>query len=213
MSKSIDTYGKAVELLNSVFQAVNKEYFEGKLETPTITIQSSKKAYGYITTSKVWHSGKKESYELNIGAETLARPIENTVATVIHECVHEFCLMNNVKDTSNRGVYHNETFKVIAESKGLKIERDDKYGWTITSPTKETKDFCKKYTFKAIKLNRGLPKKLDKGTTGDGEKAKSSTRKYMCPICGNSCRATKEIHILCLECTKIKQQDIEYQLA
>lgn len=202
-----DNYKNAIEQLNKMFDVVNKELFENKLECPTITIQSSKKAYGHITTSKVWHSGKKESYELNIGAETLARPIEDTLATLIHECVHEFCLMNGVKDTSNRGVYHNETFKIIAESKGLKIEKDSRYGWTITSPTKKTKDLCKKYTFKKINLNRGLPKKLEKGKGDRESKPKTSTRKYICTGCSNSFRATKEIHCICKEC------NVEYVLA
>ena len=29
----------------------------------------------------------------------------------------------------------------------------------------------------------------------------SSTRKYICPCCGNSVRATKEVHIACLDCS------------
>ena len=29
---------------------------------------------------------------------------------------------------------------------------------------------------------------------------KTSTRKYICPKCGNSFRATKDINVMCLDC-------------
>ena len=33
-------------------------------------------------------------------------------------------------------------------------------------------------------------------------KPKSSTRKYICPCCGNSFRATKDINVMCLDCNE-----------
>ena len=141
--KALTNYQRATNYLVKVFKAVNEHYFNGDLETPTITIQTSVGAYGHITTSKVWNSNGVASYELNIGAETIARPIENVVATMIHECSHLYALMNNIKDTRNRGVYHNRKFKDIAESMGhIQIDKHDKYGWTITSPTEDTINFC-----------------------------------------------------------------------
>lgn len=39
------------------------------------------------------------------------------------------------------------------------------------------------------------------GTEGTATPTRtSSTRKYICPCCGNSVRATKEVHIACLDC-------------
>ena len=51
-------------------------------------------------------------------------------------------LQNNIKDTSNRGIYHNKRFKALAEERGLQISRHETYGWTITEPTEKTLDFC-----------------------------------------------------------------------
>ena len=31
---------------------------------------------------------------------------------------------------------------------------------------------------------------------------KTSTRKYVCPVCGNSFRATKDINVLCMDCNQ-----------
>ena len=205
--KELTNIQRTTNFLVKVFKAVNERYFENELETPTITIQSSVGAYGYLTTSKIWNNNGVSTYELNIGAETLNRPIENVVATMIHECCHLYALMNNIKDTSNNGIYHNKRFKEIAENRGhLQIDRHEKYGWTITTPTENTLDFCIEYGFEDIKINRGGAT-WDFGTatptpTITRTKKPSSTRKYICLCCGNSFRATKTINVMCMDCNE-----------
>lgn len=207
--KTLSNYQRTTNYLVKVFKAVNEHYFNNELETPTITIQSSVGAYGHITTSKVWNNNGVATYELNLGAETLSRPIENVVATMIHESVHLYCLMNDIKDTSNRGIYHNKTFKRLAEEIGhLQIDRHDRYGWTITTPTEDTIDFCIEYGFEDILISRenpysfrgvGLPK-AGNGTDLPKVKKPSSTRKYICPCCKSSFRATRNLNVLCMDC-------------
>lgn len=209
--KKLSNYQRATNYLVKVFKAVNEEYFNNELETPTITIQTSVGAYGHITTSKVWNNDGVSTYELNIGAETLSRPIENVVATMIHEACHLYALMNNIKDTNNRGVYHNKRFKQIAEELGhLQIDRHERYGYTITTPTEDTIDFCIKYGFEDILVNRESPysfRGVGVGASGNSTntpkvRKPSSTRKYQCPCCKNSFRATKTINVLCMDCNE-----------
>lgn len=206
--KKLTNIQRTTQYLNRIFKEVNQEYFNNELETPVITIQSSVGAYGHITVNRIWNTDGVERFELNIGAETLNRPIENVVATMIHEATHLYCLMNNVKDTSNRGIYHNRRFKAIAEGMGhIQIDRHDKYGWTITSPTEDTINFCIACGFEDIRINRNSPYYITGigTTTGTGlpkVKKPSSTRKYICPCCGNSFRATKSINVLCMDCNE-----------
>ena len=40
------------------------------------------------------------------------------------------------------------------------------------------------------------------GTAVPRTKKPSSTRKYICPCCGNSFRATKSINVLCMDCNE-----------
>ena len=40
-------------------------------------------------------------------------------------------------------------------------------------------------------------------TRKSGEKKPSSTRKYVCPECGQSVRATKEVHLYCADCSVV----------
>ncbi len=218
--KEMTNYQRTANYLVKIFKAVNAEYFDNELDIPTITIQSTVGAYGHITTSKVWSNGDTATYELNIGADYLSRPIEDVVATMIHEATHLYCILKGIKDTSNRGVYHNKRFKEVAESKGhLIIEKHDKYGWTITSPSEDTLEFCIAYGFEDIKIHRntgfsfagiGGDKAGDSGNNGmipPRVRKPSSTRKYICPCCGNSFRATKIINVLCLDC------DVQFVLA
>lgn len=207
--KKLSNYQRVTQYLVKIFKLVNEEYFENSLEIPTITIQSTVGAYGHVSVQKVWHNEELATHELNLSADYLNRPIENIVATLIHEACHLYAMQNNIKDTSNNGVYHNRRFKTLAEERGLSILRHEKYGWTITEPTEATLDFCIENQLEDIQIVRqtafsfpGISggKSGNSGTVPPAAPKPSSTRKYICPCCGNSFRATKMINVLCLDC-------------
>lgn len=212
--KQTTSYRRAVVILNKIFNAVNEYYFANELEPVTVTIQSSKSTYGHITTSRRWTNENGEAtYEINISAEYLQRDICSLVATMIHECSHLYNMQNGINDVSANGFYHNKAFKKTAEEIGhLNIEKHPQYGWTITHPTaegeKNTLDFVCEYGFDDILVSRTADGFWFTGTgtatgTGTGTpriKKPSSTRKYKCPVCGNSTRCTKDINIICGDC-------------
>ncbi len=211
--KELTSYNRVTQYLNKVFKLINEEYFNNELETPTITIQSSVGTYGHISVSKVWKTESgKASYELNVSADYLSRPIENIVATLIHESCHLFAMMNGIKDTSNQGIYHNKRFKEIAENKGhLQIDKHSKYGWTITSPTEETIDFCIRNDLQEILISRnsfsgflapGTPKAGNPTPIKPTAPKKTSSIKWVCPHCGAIVRSTKVLNIVCGDCNE-----------
>jgi hypothetical protein len=146
--------------------------------------------------------------EINIGAGTLARPIENVVATLLHEMCHYWNDLNGVKDCSRGNTYHNRKFKELAEACDLHIEHHPTYGWSITSPSDELLEFCIDNDLREIRLCRNdvvMPRVSGTGThagtfTGGTDKKPTSTRKYVCPCCGMSVRATRNVNIACLDC-------------
>lgn len=85
-----------------------------------------------------------------------------------------------------------------------------KYGWTITSPALELLDFVEEQGWQDFQMVESLNLLDVLGTLPKGgnssagaetrTKKPSSTRKYICPKCGNSCRATKVINIICGDC-------------
>ena len=192
------TISEITAFLESAFDVLNEKYFESALPKCAITIQLSPKAYGHFTTKEVWQGGEEAArHEINLGAENLNRPLVNTLATLVHEMVHFFCHINGIKDTSRSGVYHNKRFKEEAERRGLIIEYDKKIGWSKTTPSPTFAQYVKKqWQGTAIESFRIG----DFGADGRTAK-KSSTRKYICPICAQSVRATKEVLLLCGVCS------------
>ena len=119
--KELTSYNRGAGYLNKIFDLLNREFFESTLSRPTITIQSTPKAYGHFSlNSDTWISKLGGTHEINIGAGTLARPIENVVATLLHEMVHYFNHINGVQDCSRGNTYHNGKFRRAAEERGLK---------------------------------------------------------------------------------------------
>ena len=180
---------------------------------------SSPRTNGHFTTGRVWRAESSLMHEINISAEHLDRPIENIMATLQHEMVHYYCEVNGINDTCQYGRYHNQKFKSEAEARGLIITRADGIGWSVTQPSENFINVLKKHNIeKPIDINRDglildLLGKLGKGGTDgvDGigvavtptikpKYPKQSTRKYICPCCGNSFRATKTINVLCMDC-------------
>ena len=208
--KQLTTYNRVAGYLNHIFDLLNQHYFENELSRPTITIQSTPRAYGHFSLREdTWVSALGGTHEINIGAGTLDRPIENVCATLLHEVCHYYCYIHHIKDTSRNGTYHNSRFKTVAESHGLIIDHHPKYGWTITSPSDDLLDFVLENGLTDILINRNEHYGISVGGSGthSGGAAptpappkKSNSRKYQCPICGNSVRATKVVNIGCLDC-------------
>ena len=193
------TISQATKFLEDAFDALNKEYFEGALTRPIITIQTSPRAYGHFTPSEVWQDGqrKKQYHEINIAAESLDRPIANTIATLVHEMIHYYCNEQNIQDTSRGGSYHNKRFKEEAEKRGLSIDYDQRIGWSITQPTPALRHFC---TAQHWRNKLTIARSGGMGGNEPKPKAPTSTRKYVCPCCGQSVRATKDVHLICADC-------------
>ena len=136
-----------------------------------------------------------------------------------HELIHFYCQLNNIADTSKNGRYHNKNFKQEAEARGLIIGYVQYIGYSATAPSPEfIKVIHDNAIEKPININRdgfigltgtgGGDSGGDNGGSGTGGndnntgKRKTSTRKYQCPHCGNSFRATKSINVLCIDCTE-----------
>ena len=206
------------EVLEYGFKVLNQVYFGGTLEPVVITIMSSPRTYGHFTVGKVWKAEESRYNEINISAEHLDRPIEYIMATLQHELIHFYCQLNGIADTSQNGRYHNKRFKKEAEERGLIISYEKYIGHSVTDPSEQFIEVLKSYGIeKPLNINRGgimgftgidggsegnNGKDGTKGIGGQTDKRKTSTRKYQCPCCGNSFRATKDINVLCMDCNE-----------
>lgn len=195
----MDFYVKAVNELSRIFDALNKEYFNDELRKPVITIMTGKKnVLGWFWKER-W-SDDTESYdELNITAENLKRDKYGICATLQHENIHLYCYLNEIKDTSNKNVYHNMHFKEEAQKRGLIIEKRPTIGWSATTPTEDFKKFVDSLEIDDSVFNffRVPPIVLSGGgNTNSSEK----TTKYTCPGCGASVRGMVGLELECKKC-------------
>lgn len=207
--KQTTKMSRAVSQLEHIYNALNTDFFQDELPIPIITVQSKPGTYGHCTTSKVWQRKDGGAYELNIAAEVLNYPIEETLDTMLHEMVHLYCRENGIKEVSRGGKYHNKRFKAEAERRGLVCVPCGQYGWN-TTPSDKLVEYALSKGWNEIKIGRGsLPPIIRTGASGTaqtgaettgGGKRPSSTRKLQCPKCGCSVRATKTVRIMCMDC-------------
>lgn len=201
-----------IEKLERLFSILNDRFYNGELQKPIITVSpdTTKGAYGWCTSWKAWSKAKDENeeakeddgyYEINICAEYLSRPFEQIAETLLHEMVHLWNLQQGVQDTSRSGTYHNKKFKETAEQHGLTCEASGKYGYSSTKLNEDAATFINQYQEKKFELFRKPVPKIK------GSSKSQSSRKYVCPGCGCIIRATKEVHVMCMEC------DLEFEEA
>lgn len=194
-----------IETLEDLFQRFNEKFFNNELEKPVIAVSpdTTRGAYGWCTTWKAWkdHEESDGYYEINICAEYLNRPFEDTCGTLIHEMVHLMNLQNEIQDTSRSGTYHNKKFKQTAEQHGLIVDKSEKYGWCITKLNDEAAEYVNSLDEKGFNLYRS---KISKVKTASS----SSSRKYVCSSCGTIIRATKEVRVICSDCNIEFEEEI-----
>ena len=195
---------EATAFLENAYVALNKKFFGGELPPVIITIQSSPRAYGHYTTwENTWVGEGQGFHEINIGAETLDRDASEVLATLSHEMCHHYCAVNNIKDTSRGGTYHNKKFKEVAEGTGaILVDYDPRIGYSPTRPTDALIAFIEEQGWTGVNLSRqsilGLP-------GGKGRGRSNGVRKYVCPNCHCSVRATKAVNIGCLDCGTVME--------
>lgn len=206
--KETTKMSRAICQLEKMYNTLNTDFFNGELEVPIITVQSKPGTWGHCSVAKVWRRKDDNTFEMNIAAEMLDKELEEIIDTLLHEMVHLYCRMHNIKETSRGGKYHNEKFKELAEKCMLNCVKTP-YGWnTVGKDNEKLIEYALSKGWTELKIGRGNVNLFTIGGTGTpsnaeatpGTKAPSSTRKYICPKCGMSVRATKVVNILCGDC-------------
>ena len=187
--------------LEDMFDILNEEFYDNQLERPIISVHpDTMKALGWCSTYHAWvdADGKHGYYEINICADYLNRPFSEIAETMMHEMVHLFNLSIGVKDCSNHGRYHNAKFRNACEEHGLNAEKDGSFGYAVTSLNDSAKEFIDTIDMKFDLYRPKIAKK---------KAASPKMHKYVCPICGQTVRSTKPVHICCADCDEIMEEE------
>jgi len=186
------------KVLQKWFDLLNTEYFEGKLEDVILTIQSfgrKKDTLGWFTVGKVWENGNLSKHEINISAEYMNRAFYKIITTLLHEMVHLYCSLNEIKDVSRGGSYHNKAFKAECEKRALEVEFGSKSGWSQTIATPQLRKFIDS---NFVEVDEFKCFRKDYQTNSDSA-SKSSYWSYQCVVCESKARSSKELNLQCCD--------------
>jgi ribosomal protein S27AE len=205
MDKNKSSIQPELQAIEDIYKKLNTFLFKGELEPITLVIGTApkKNVLGYFTVGNVWNEYDKDNnivhtyHEICITSDFLHRPLDEIVATLVHEMVHLYCNQNDIQDVSRGGYYHNKHFKEVAEMVMLNVEKVPKIGFSKTSLSQGLKNWVDK--------NRDKYNVFDKERTNalnapPKKKHSNNSIKYVCPECGAIARTTKEMRLICGEC-------------
>jgi hypothetical protein len=195
-----------IKELHKAYDKMNKTFFKGELTPVLITIHTgSKNVLGWYTPSKMWDNGKEEMNEICLVAENLQRGKMQILQTLLHEAIHHYCNINDIRETSRNGRWHNKRFKEQAELHGMEYtheQADPKIGYSAVTLTQTSYD-----TIDSWNLNeeafQWYRKSVDKGE----KKKKTNSYKWTCG-CGQIARTSKPSFIaFCPDCEEQFQME------
>lgn len=194
---------KQYEVLYKAFDLFNEHYFDNELPKCMITLQKKRENnYGHFVIEPTWFNQQSddEVYEININPINMNREPEEILGTLLHECIHYYCTLNNLKDVKSNK--HSTVYKEVAENHGLYVEYDDKLGWSVTKMNEESseliKDLIEEYK------NDFWYMMVEK------KPVKKTQFKYVCDGCGLKVYAKAEKSIVCGDCgCELQMEQIE----
>ena len=206
MSIGEERYTETQNYLIGLYGYMNERLFNGELKELALTMSpdAKNKSLGWITDVKVWKEDKKDGgmYELNLSAQFLNRPISEIASTLIHQMCHQWARENGFKDTARSGSFHNKLFKKVAEEHGLNTEYVNGRGWANTTLNEIAERLLEEY------VAHNPPRLIYREMPVKPKRIRDvSIRKYVCPDCEISVRATKQVNVICGNCLKQMQEE------
>ena len=186
--------------LYDIFNACNDAFYSGQLPEPFITIiqgKTKRKSIFGSYNGQTYISGTEDEptdkrHEIMIAGERLKGGKDDVCETMLHEMVHLYCSVNNIKDMNSNHTKHTKKYAKAAEAHGLEVDCDDKLGWAITSLNASAKAFVD-----SLDLDMSV---FDYFRNTILPPSKPTPKKgYACPICGLFVMGKKGIRIKCAE--------------
>lgn len=118
---------------------------------------------------------------------------------LIHEMIHFEAKVRNISDTNNKGKFHNNLFKGLAESRGYMIlDKDPKIGYSHGRPSYELEQIFNEF----LKDNPFPYEKYEVIGSKDREveTIPRTSYKYICESCLTMFKAKKGLKIICADC-------------
>ena len=205
MTATANPTQRTYKTLDDAYRFFNGRLFGGRLPHCLITMQRSKKAYGYFAGGRFGSADRKEvTDEIALNPSHFdKRSIEESLSTLAHEMCH---LEQHHFGKPSRTGYHNKEWVAMMRAVGL-IPSD-----TGAPGGREVGEKIGHYIEKGGPFERACAELARLGLDAlyvelwnDGDAAKrkkksASKTKYTCPDCGMNAWAKPEARLVCGEC-------------
>ena len=131
---------------------------------------------------------------IRITYDSLMKSIEQDaiLQELLHQMVHIYCYIYEIKDTTRQGRYHNQNFRQVARDYGLIIEPDPTYGARVMGCQEQVHRIQQRhlpdFDSEILKM-----KKLIQHSNGQ-------THTYICPTCRRKVTGDKDTKVICGYC-------------
>ena len=209
---AINPTQQTYKTLDDAYRFFNKRLFKGKLPPCLITMQRSKKAYGYFAGGRFGSvDGKQVTDEIALNPSHFrSRTTEESLSTLAHEMAH---LQQHHFGKPSRVGYHNKEWAAMMRAVGL-IPSDTgapggrEVGQKVSHYIEDGGAFEKA----CAELLRGGFNALYVELWSEGDAAKrkkksASKTRYTCPECGLNAWAKPDVSLICGACEQPLEAD------
>jgi predicted SprT family Zn-dependent metalloprotease len=191
--------------LDDAYRFFNERLFGGTLPACLITMQRSKKAYGYFAGGRFGSvDGSEVTDEIALNPTHFRnRTTEQSLSTLVHEMTH---LQQHHFGKPSRTGYHNKEWAGMMRSVGLiPSDTGQPGGKQVGQRMTHYIEPGGRFEIACTELVREGFEALYVELWGDGEaatrkKKTASKTKYTCPTCGANAWAKPETKLICGEC-------------
>jgi predicted SprT family Zn-dependent metalloprotease len=203
---------RTYKTLDDAYRFFNQRLFSGRLPHCLITMQRSKKAYGYFAGGRFGSAdGKEVTDEIALNPSHFhSRTTEQSLSTLVHEMAH---LEQHHFGKPGRTSYHNKEWARMMRAVGL-IPSDTgapggrDVGQKVSHYIEEGGAFSKAC---AELVSNGFDSLyVELWTEGAAEKRKTkaaSKTRYTCPSCGANAWAKPRTALICGDCDERLEAD------
>ena len=196
---------KTYDGLNHAYGFFNDRLFGGRLPPCLITMQRSKKAYGYFAGGRFGtRDGREITDEIALNPSHFSsRTTEQSLSTLVHEMTH---LEQHHFGTPSRSGYHNRELAGLMRAVGL-IPSD-----TGAPGGKETGQSMTHYIEPGGRFEQACGELIRQGfdvpyvelwaDEAARKKKAASKTKYTCPACAANAWAKPETRLICGDCAE-----------
>ncbi len=175
---------------------INRKYFDGDLLFKVVPHNGIKR---HVTLNQdIINYDEGLYYRIEVNEPEFYPSSKAMIIDIVTQMVLAYGVHHKVKLTSRAGAYKNKRFKEAAEKVGLLTTKTE----NGAEPIDVNDDIIRiynKYDFKTMNIYV-LSDGISKGNKQGIKIKKTNSRKYICPSCGDSFRATKEVFFMCKKC-------------